>query len=291
MPKSQIDITNQENLNDYEIQLNPEKFNEILNCFNTYINGLIGSYFLLFYSDPEEKTKQNKGFEEYITEALSESMFFDYSILKHHLIKIISEVENDNVHEKNYNLLKLSIKNLKEKLVKKEPNFTFDFAEIFSENYASQLDFFFTEFKISNEKNHNEASIKQTKFETNDFYNYVYDEIENAEKAIDEVFSIFNFLTIEKTDKPIKSKIIEPIRFDGTQTQIVYLFQKLIDEKFINLSLNPNIWKLVSTYFSDKDNKPLKAIHQTKYNLENTKKGKPKEAQKIEEVVKSIKSK
>lgn len=78
-------------------------------------------------------------------------------------------------------------------------------------------------------------------------------------------------LSMKKSDKAIV-----PIRLDATQTQIVYLFQKLIDENLINETLNPKLWNLVSQYFTDKDNKPLKNIHQTKDKLKNTKTGKPK---------------
>lgn len=86
-------------------------------------------------------------------------------------------------------------------------------------------------------------------------------------------------------------KEIEPIRLDATQTQIVYLFKCLVKEKIINESLNPKLWHLVSTYFTDKDNKPLNNIHQTKTNLENTKSGKPKnKAEVIEKVVKDTKN-
>jgi hypothetical protein len=88
----------------------------------------------------------------------------------------------------------------------------------------------------------------------------------------------------------VPQKQIEPIRFDATQTQIVYLFQNLIKEKLINESLNPKLWHLISTYFTDKDNKPLSNIHQTKGNLENTKTGKPKaKADLIEAITKGTK--
>lgn len=85
-------------------------------------------------------------------------------------------------------------------------------------------------------------------------------------------------------------KKIETIKLELNQTQIVYLFQTLIKEKLINETLNPKLWHLVSTYFTDKDNKPLSNIHQTKGNLENTKTGKPKaKADLIESIAKGIK--
>lgn len=90
-----------------------------------------------------------------------------------------------------------------------------------------------------------------------------------------------------KIDKPI-----EKIKLNLNQTQIVYLFEQLISEGYINANHNDKLWHLISLYFTDKDNKELKSIHQTKSNLHNKGTGKPKkESEKIDKIVTSIKAK
>lgn len=96
----------------------------------------------------------------------------------------------------------------------------------------------------------------------------------------------------EVEGKASDEKLVEKIKLELNKTQIVYLFQLLIDEKLINESLNPKIWHLVSQYFLDKDGQPLKDIHSTKYNLANTKTAKPKKgADTIETIVSKTKTK
>lgn len=89
-----------------------------------------------------------------------------------------------------------------------------------------------------------------------------------------------------------KETQIEKIKLNLNQTQIVYLFEQLISEGYINTNHNDKLWHLISLYFIDKDNKELKSIHQTKSNLHNKGTGKPKkESEKIDKIVSSIKSK
>ncbi|MCZ2101285.1 MAG: hypothetical protein LC107_07090 [Chitinophagales bacterium] len=104
--------------------------------------------------------------------------------------------------------------------------------------------------------------------------------------------------TATQMDKPIINSInnpnrkkMKPIQLDLEQRQIIYLFQKLIDEKLLNETKNPTIWDLVARYFTDKDNNPLKNIHQNKDGLKNTKTGKPnKNATEIENIVNEVKA-
>lgn len=98
---------------------------------------------------------------------------------------------------------------------------------------------------------------------------------------------------IETEIKNIKeSKVITPIKLELNQTQIVYLFQTLIEQKIINESINPKIWNLVSQYFIDANGKPIKNIHQSKDKLKNNKTGRPKKkADEIEKLVKDTKNK
>lgn len=122
----------------------------------------------------------------------------------------------------------------------------------------------------------------------------------NGEKSFDQKCELeinkLNTIASLKVDtpkqinnQPISQKLIEPIRLDATQTQIVFLFQTLINEKFINENLNPKLWHLVGNYFTDKDGKTISNIHQTKDKLKNSKSGKPKaKAETIENIIKNI---
>lgn len=88
-----------------------------------------------------------------------------------------------------------------------------------------------------------------------------------------------------------KQQSIRPIQLEMEQRQIIYLFQKLIDEKLLNETKNPTVWDLVAKYFTDKDNRPLKNIHQNKEGLNNTKTGKPqKNATEIENIIMETKN-
>jgi hypothetical protein len=99
-------------------------------------------------------------------------------------------------------------------------------------------------------------------------------------------------LSIKPIPQPTPSqKTIKPIQLDMEQRQIIYLFQKLIDESFLNENKNPTVWDLVAQYFTDKDNNPLKNIHQNKDGLKNTKTGKPKKnATEIENIITETKN-
>jgi hypothetical protein len=109
---------------------------------------------------------------------------------------------------------------------------------------------------------------------------------ELIEVAIEKIPQLNKQFRVQATTKEA-----ETIRLDASPTQIVFLFQTLIEEKLINETLNPKLWSLIATYFTDKDNKPLNNIHQTKNNLENTKAGKPKQkAEIIQQIVKQSKN-
>ena len=86
-------------------------------------------------------------------------------------------------------------------------------------------------------------------------------------------------------------KEIKPIQLNLEQRQIIYLFQNLIKEQMLNETNNPNLWHLVSQYFTDKDGNPLNNIHQNKDGLQNSKTGKPKKlANEIQTIVTNTKN-
>lgn len=79
---------------------------------------------------------------------------------------------------------------------------------------------------------------------------------------------------------------ITPIKLELNQTQIVYLFQQLVEKEYLRPNKNPALWNLISQYFVDVNDKPLKNIHQVKDRLINNREGKPKrEADTIDEIV------
>jgi hypothetical protein len=105
--------------------------------------------------------------------------------------------------------------------------------------------------------------------------------------------------TINDSSKDGETKIksteftipIIAIKTEMQQTQIVYLFEQLIENKLININHNDTFWSLVSKYFIDKKGNSLDNIHQTKSQLKNAGKGKPKSnADLIEKIVNDTKN-
>ena len=88
---------------------------------------------------------------------------------------------------------------------------------------------------------------------------------------------------------PILPQTITPIKLELNQTQIIYLFQQLVEKGYLKTNQNPKLWNLISQYFVGVDNKQIKNIHQLKDKLENSNTGKPrKEADNIEKIVKFL---
>lgn len=81
---------------------------------------------------------------------------------------------------------------------------------------------------------------------------------------------------------------ITPIKLELNQTQIVYLFQQLVEKRYLSMNENPTLWNLISQYFVSKGNKPLKNIHQVKYNLVYNEENKPKRAETIDEIISGL---
>lgn len=93
-------------------------------------------------------------------------------------------------------------------------------------------------------------------------------------------------LKTETSSKVVEPQPLTPIKLELNQTQIIYLFQQLIENGYLKTNQNPKLWSLISKYFVDKDNKQIKNIHQIRVRLENNKTGKPKqETETIEKMV------
>lgn len=64
-----------------------------------------------------------------------------------------------------------------------------------------------------------------------------------------------------------------PIKLELNQTQIIYLFMQLEEKGYLRINKNPTLWNLISQYFVDVNDKPLKNIHQLKDKMMNNKEG------------------
>lgn len=255
-----------------------------------------------FVANPKSDNSKNN--EEKIIDSTTlkaESIsIFESMIFTDYIDKFISETKDHFELKKAYHLISKKLNDLTAYHIRIEFNseykFTrFDFSLSKSEEYGGHglLGMFL--WTITAEK----TFFKSTQNEVLDFgitadniFDAIVQDFENTKTKIDNSFSFLvpNISTKLNKGNETPVKQIEPIRLDANQTQIVYLFKSLIAEGLINESLNPKLWSLVATYFTDKDNSPLNNIHQTKTNLENTKTGKPKQkADTIENIVKGIK--
>lgn len=242
---------------------NDLSLDEYLNKFEIFIKSHIEIYYCLNQVSKNNITKilTDKVITEqceYLTNLFLTVNKIPILSTKSYLLDSIKNeclVQNDKFNlEKTYNILYNKISKLKD-----------DFIPV-SQN----------SLRIINLSNNSRVEIEHEKY-----YSFIIEYIDDTLNEIDKIFTTKRFNESNQS-KPIQTtiktqtKAIEPIKLDATQTQIVFLFQKLIDEKLINETLNPKLWQLVSTYFVDKDNKALKNIHQTKDNLKNTKTGEPK---------------
>lgn len=96
-------------------------------------------------------------------------------------------------------------------------------------------------------------------------------------KILDYINTTINSIKLITNEKKIESFTAgDTIKLKLTPTQIVYLFQE-IEKKFGDKTHNTKYWKFISDFFIDKDGQELKNIHQTKFNLNDTKTAKPKQ--------------
>jgi hypothetical protein len=79
---------------------------------------------------------------------------------------------------------------------------------------------------------------------------------------------------------------VKPFNWQGTQAQLVYLIDQLIEHKFLSPISQTKKHRLTAQHFTV-EGKSLntKNLANARYNNRNTKKGKPKEFEKIEQIV------
>lgn len=84
-------------------------------------------------------------------------------------------------------------------------------------------------------------------------------------------------------------KLSEPIKWDGTEGQLVYLFELLRENNFLSAAMD--LHAKVKKHFVDKNGKTFTALKQSKQNYLNNKKSKPKQADILEGIITKVKDK
>ena len=108
---------------------------------------------------------------------------------------------------------------------------------------------------------------------------YCFAELENLNNTI------LQLQTQKTTTKPD-----EKFNWQGTQTQLVFLIEQLIEHKFLSPISQTEKHRLTAQHFTV-EGKSLntKNLANARYNNLNTKKGKPKEFEKIEQIISAVK--
>jgi len=83
---------------------------------------------------------------------------------------------------------------------------------------------------------------------------------------------------------------VKPFNWLGTQTQLVYLIEQLIEHKFLSPISQTEKHRLTAQHFTV-EGKSLntKNLAKTRYNRFDTKKGKPKRGEEIEQIISAVK--
>ena len=104
-----------------------------------------------------------------------------------------------------------------------------------------------------------------------------------------ELENLNNALQLQ-TQKTTTNKPDAKFNWQGTQTQLVYLIEQLIEHKFLSPISQTEKHRLTAQHFTV-EGKSLntKNLANARYNNLNTKKGKPKEFEKIEQIISAVK--
>lgn len=83
-------------------------------------------------------------------------------------------------------------------------------------------------------------------------------------------------------------ELSDPIKWQGTAGQLIYLFELLHKENFLPAAMD--LQAEIRRHFLDNKGKPFTVLKQSKQNYLNSKTGKPKQADKLESAVLKVKS-
>lgn len=99
-------------------------------------------------------------------------------------------------------------------------------------------------------------------------------------------------VTQQKLDKIKKSNTfknnesVDVIKWFGSDTQIVYLIDQLIEKNFLSLTLD--IHATINKHFVDENGNPFKNLKQAKFNYQNNKTRKPKRGDEIDDIIDNL---
>jgi len=84
---------------------------------------------------------------------------------------------------------------------------------------------------------------------------------------------------------------VKPFNWQGTQTQLVFLIEQLIEHKFLSPISQAEKHRLTAQHFTVKgESLNTKNLANARYNNLNNKSGKPKDFQKIEQIISAVKN-
>ncbi len=113
--------------------------------------------------------------------------------------------------------------------------------------------------------------------------------IDDAIFAVNEIFDSFK-QSEPPQPKQKRDTEIEKLNWQGTQAQLVFLIEQLYEQGFLSSIIQPEKFSLLSQHFTVKGNSlNPKTLSQTRQNSLNTKKGKPKAVEKIEQIISAAK--
>jgi len=140
----------------------------------------------------------------------------------------------------------------------------------------NQRDLWLTTIDLLNDSKAFDDEVKEEIRE--DLLVYCFAELENLNNTILQ-------LQTQKT----KTKPDEKFNWQGTQAQLVYLIEQLIEHKFLSPISQPDKHRLTAQHFTVKGKSLNREnLANTKRNNLNNKNGKPKDAEKIDQIISAV---
>ena len=78
---------------------------------------------------------------------------------------------------------------------------------------------------------------------------------------------------------------VKRLRWKREKSDLVYLFQRLVEEGFLTNDFKDKPWQQLGNHFADKDGRDLENLRQTSQNIQHTKSGKSRHGKKIDEII------
>jgi len=91
--------------------------------------------------------------------------------------------------------------------------------------------------------------------------------------------------TTRPSENENKTQPVEPIKWKGYTSDLVYLLKKLEEENLLGIEFKATPWKLVKDHFVDRNGEPLTYLRQAWENVQNNKSGKSKNGDLIDELI------